>query len=265
MRALLVFCLFAGSLPAADLAPTGTLRAAFLSSNPVQGKADPKTGEITGPVADLVRELAGRLKVPYKLLPLADAREVMDRVKDRSADIGFLAWDAPRAKEVDYTVPYLLMLNAYVVRPDSPIQKSADVDRPGVRIGAVTAQTQEIYLTDTLKNAKVVQFKTQPPQAELEQLLVSGQIDAFAMNRQRAGDFARQSSKIRALPDDFLKAEQSIVVAKGESARVAEINLFLRDVLASGFMRASLGRAKIAGVEAAPVPALSAGGQAKGK
>ena len=32
--------------PASVLAPTGTLRAVFLGSNPVHGRVDPKTGEI---------------------------------------------------------------------------------------------------------------------------------------------------------------------------------------------------------------------------
>ena len=41
--------------PAATLAPTGTLRAVFLGGNPVQGRVDPKTGEATGTVADLVK------------------------------------------------------------------------------------------------------------------------------------------------------------------------------------------------------------------
>ena len=44
--------------PAATLAPTGTLRAVFLGGNPVQGRVDPKTGEATGTVPDLVKELA---------------------------------------------------------------------------------------------------------------------------------------------------------------------------------------------------------------
>ena len=42
---------------ASRLAPTGTLRAAFLGTNPVQGRVNPSTGAVTGPVADLVREL----------------------------------------------------------------------------------------------------------------------------------------------------------------------------------------------------------------
>jgi len=42
----------------AALAPSGTLRAAFLDGNPVLGRVDAKTGAVTGPVADLVKEFA---------------------------------------------------------------------------------------------------------------------------------------------------------------------------------------------------------------
>ncbi|HUI79826.1 MAG TPA: hypothetical protein VLY24_17995, partial [Bryobacteraceae bacterium] len=86
-----LFLSLAVALPvmAADLAPTGTLRATFLQDNPVQGKVDPSTGAITGPVADLVKELAQRLNVPYTILPVPNARAVMDNLKSHKADIGF--------------------------------------------------------------------------------------------------------------------------------------------------------------------------------
>ena len=258
---ILLFSLLTTALAGADLAPTGTLRAAFLGDNPVQGHVDEKTGASTGPVADLVRELAARLKIPYKLLPEPDARHVMDRVKEHGADIGFLAWDAPRAVEVDYTGPYLLMLNSYVVRADSPIRKSADADREGVRIGGVKGQTQEIYLNETLKHARVQPFVKQPPTPDLERMLTAGELDAFALNRQRAEDLVRGSPKLRVLPDDFLKAEQSVVVSKGNAAAVVELNRFLEDVLKSGLVKKSIEQAKIAGVEAAPVPLKPAKGK----
>lgn len=53
--AVLALARVAGAVPA-DVAPTGTLRAAFLGSNPVQGHVDPATGEVTGVVADLVKD-----------------------------------------------------------------------------------------------------------------------------------------------------------------------------------------------------------------
>ncbi|HKF65430.1 MAG TPA: hypothetical protein VKB36_02850, partial [Vicinamibacterales bacterium] len=39
--------------PSSTLAPTGTLRGVFLGSNPVQGRVNQATGEVTGPVPDL--------------------------------------------------------------------------------------------------------------------------------------------------------------------------------------------------------------------
>jgi polar amino acid transport system substrate-binding protein len=63
------------SLAFADnIAPTGTLRAAYLSSNPAQAVRDPTTGEIRGTSADLARELARRRKVPVALIPLPNPR-----------------------------------------------------------------------------------------------------------------------------------------------------------------------------------------------
>src|SRR6516162_340292 len=48
----------ATSVTAGDIAPGGTLRAAYLGTNPAQAMRDPATGEIRGPAYDLARELA---------------------------------------------------------------------------------------------------------------------------------------------------------------------------------------------------------------
>src|ERR1700730_15468201 len=85
------------------LAPTGTLRATFLGSNPVQARVDPKNGEVSGPAADLVRELARRLNVPSSITPASGVKAVIDSVRNHTADIGFLAFDSTRAVEVDFS------------------------------------------------------------------------------------------------------------------------------------------------------------------
>jgi len=249
---LLLSLVAATPLLAADLAPTGTLRATFLQDNPVQGKVDPSTGAITGPVADLVKELARRLNLPYTILPAPNARAVMDNLKAHKADIGFLAYDAERAAEVDFSHSYALMHSSYLVRADSALKTSADADRAGVRVGAVKGQSQQIYLSGNLKNAKVMIFEATPPQEELEKLLMNGQLDAFGANRQRMVEAAAAAPKLRVLRDDFLVAGQAIVVEKGDPARIDQLNRFLDDVRASGLVKASLDRAKLSGVDAAP-------------
>ena len=244
----------------ADLAPTGTLRAAFLRTNPVQAKIDAKTGAITGLVADLVQEFARQLGVPYKIIPAADAREVIDQLNAHTADIGFLAYDAPRAAEVDFSRPYALMQNTYLVRADSPIRKAADADRAGLRIGAAQGQSQAVYLKENLKNAQVKILSAMPSQEDLQKMLVAGELDAFGANRQRLVEAAALFHDLRVLSDNFSAAEQSIVIAKADRTRITKgdlspmdaINRFIQDACASGFVKSSLDRAKLIGVDVAP-------------
>lgn len=238
---------------AADMTPTGTLRAVFLGTNPVQGRVDPKTGEVTGPVADLTKELARRLGVPHKMIPAADARAVIEHLKSGTADIGFLAYEEARAKEVDFAGGFALMFNSFVVRANSPLQKVADADRPGVSIGAVRGQSQEIYLSANLKQARVKVLETMPPQAELQRLLVGGELDVFGMNAQRADDAVTASrAELRALSGSFFEVEQSFVVKKGEKDKAEALNRFVNELRGSGFIKASLDRAKLSGVGVSP-------------
>jgi hypothetical protein len=55
------------------------------------------------------------------------------------------------------------------------------------------------------------------------------------------------------LPDNFTAFEQAIVIEKGNPARLAEINRFLNSELTSGVVKQSIERAKLAGVDVAPV------------
>ena len=248
MRAALLCFVCAIALPAADLAPTGTLRAAFLGANPVQARPGSKPGEYTGVVPDLVAELARKLGVPYKLIPAPNARGVMDAVKSHEADIGFLAFDESRAREVDFSKPYALMYNAYLVRADSPLMKSADVDRAGIKVGAVKGQSQEIYLSETIRNAKMIALPKEPSDPELEAMMLKGDFDAFGENRERAEGTASHTPKLRALGDNFSFVGQAFVVDKGGQAKIADLNAFVDETLASGLVKNSLDRAKLAGV-----------------
>jgi polar amino acid transport system substrate-binding protein len=233
----------------ATLAPTGTLRAVFLGTNPVHARVDAKTGAITGPVADLSVELAKRLGVPHRLIPAPDAKGVIAHLHEGTADIGFLAYEAARAQEVDFVGGFAVMFSTHLVRRDSALRTVADADRAGLVVGAVRGQSQEIFLSANLKQARVRMFDTQPPAPELQRLLESGELAAFGMNQQRAEDaVAATGSALRFLEGSFLNAEQSFVVRKGDTAKAAEIRPFLQDVRASGFIQAAIERAKLGGV-----------------
>jgi polar amino acid transport system substrate-binding protein len=241
--------LIAAQAPKTTLAPTGTLRAVFLGTNPVHGRVDSKTGQATGVVPDLVKELGNKLGVPYAVIAKPDAAAVIDALQNHTADIGFLAYDESRAREVDFGAPFVVMFNSYLVRANSPIQKSADVDRTGIKVAAVKGQTQELFVSSHLKNAQVRVFQTMPPQAELETLLTNGEVDVFAINRQRSLDAQNaSSSRLRALPDSFMEVLQSFVVEKGAKAKLDLIEKFVDEVRASGFIKQSIDSAKLEGV-----------------
>jgi hypothetical protein len=91
-----------------------------------------------------------------------------------------------------------------------------------------------------------------PPQAEVDTLLTTGAVDAFAINRQRSLEAeAASSGRLRALGDSFLDVEQCVVVAKGNAAVVETIARFVDEMRISGFITQAIERAKLSGVNVA--------------
>ena len=86
----------------------------------------------------------------------------------------------------------------------------------------------------------------------MRKMLTTGELTAFAANRARLMEAAAQYPGLRVAPDNFTVLEQNIVVEKGDTARLEIINRFLNEVRATNFVKDSLARAKLAGVEAAP-------------
>jgi polar amino acid transport system substrate-binding protein len=233
------------------MAPTGTLRAVFLASNPVQGRVDPRTGAVSGPAADVVREFAGKLQLPFSIRGLDGVQAVMNAVTQGAADIGFLAFDPTRAEQVGFSQPYSIGHNAYMVRQDSPIRTVEEADRTGVRIGVGAGDAVDLHLSRTLKQAQVVR----PTERTMEQavrMLAAGEIEAYAANRQRLAETLAAAPNMRLVPGSVLGVQQSIVVRKDNTAAVSALNRFIDELRDSGFLQRAISRANLAGVEVAP-------------
>ena len=241
-------------LAPSDLAPTGTLRVTFIGNNPVQGRVDARTGATTGPCPDLAREFGRRLAVPVVVTPLADANAVIDSVRAGTADVGCLAIEAARATQVDFSDAYLNMGSAYAVRADSPLKSSAEIDRPGITVGAVSTQSQGVWVRENLKAAQTRLLPAVPSNKELAALLTTGGVDAFAANRTRMEELAQEFPGVRVLLDNFMVVGQALAVPKDNRARLAEVNRLLSEARASGFIKASIDRSNISGAEVAPAP-----------
>jgi polar amino acid transport system substrate-binding protein len=236
---------------AAELIPGGTLRAAFIATNPVQAMTDPKTGEVRGPAADLARELGKRLGVPVTIKGAQGVNGVLMSVKNGEADIGFLAYDPVRAKEVDYSQTYALAQNTYLVLDGSSLRSISEIDRRGIRVGVTEGDTADLVLTRTLKNAELWRNKGGDMQAALR-ALQSREIAAYATNRQRLHALSQVNAGLRLLPENFYGVEQSIIVRKGNAQLLETVQNFLDDARSSGFVASAIARSGIVGLDVAP-------------
>jgi polar amino acid transport system substrate-binding protein len=196
IRMLVALLVAASSASASDLAPTlaptGTLRAAYIAANPVQASIDPTTKETRGPAAAIAGELARRAGVPLSIVGVRGVDGVINSVKNGEADIGFVAFDAVRAEQVDFSQNYALAQNTFLVTETSPIRSVADVDRPGVRIGVGARDAGDYFLTRTLKSATLVRNDGGVGDAPLKALL-AGELDAYAGNRMRLHEAAKKT------------------------------------------------------------------------
>jgi polar amino acid transport system substrate-binding protein len=256
IRTLALLALLAALPARADdlakvLAPTGTLRATYIATNPVQASVDPATKELRGPAADIARELAKRADVPVTVTGARGVDGVIESVKNGLADIGFVAFDPVRAAQVDFSQNYALAQNTYLVAENSPIKSVADADRAGVRIGVGSRDAGDYYLTRTLKTATLVRNEGGVGDAVVKALL-AGELDAYAGNRMRLHAAAQKTPGLRLVPDNFYGVEQAVIVPKGEAARLAIVGKFIDEARASGFIAGAIARAGLVGVDVAP-------------
>jgi polar amino acid transport system substrate-binding protein len=236
---------------AKDLAPTGTLRATYIATNPVQASVDPATKEVRGPAAEIARALGRRAGVPVTVTGVRGVDGVIESVKTGAADIGFVAFDPVRAEQVDFSQNYALAQNTYLVPENSRIKSVADADRAGVRIGVALRDAGDYYLTRTLKAATLVRNEGGVGDAAVKALL-AGELDAYAGNRMRLHAVAQKTPGLRLVPDNFYGVEQAVIVPKGETARLAIIDTFIDEARASGFIAGAIARAGLVGVDVAP-------------
>lgn len=233
------------------IAPGGTLRAVYLATNPAHAVKDAATGEARGVVVDVTRELARRLGAKMSLTGVPSPQAAMDAVRMGQADIGFVAYNPERAGAVEFSKPYMLVQQTFVVRSDSPIRSIKDTDQPTRRLGATKGDSIALYLARSLKQGQLVEVTESSP-GEALQMVLAGKLDAFGANRQRLTDSMRTVAGLRILPDDLYGVEQTIIVPNGRPDALKLVNEFIDDVRRSGFLRSAIERSGITGIAVAP-------------
>jgi polar amino acid transport system substrate-binding protein len=188
---------------------------------------------------DLARELGRRLGLPVDLVAYDAAGKVVEAVKTGAWDVAFLAVDPERAGEIAFTAPYVVIEGTYAVPADSPLRAIEDVDRDGVRIAVGARSAYDLYLTRTLKHARLVRAPTSPAAIELFQ---REGLEAVAGVKQPLVQLAKSNPGVRVIEGRFMAIEQAMGTPRDRDSAARYLRPFVEEMKASGFVAAALER-----------------------
>ena len=233
----------------AELAPTGSLRVAVFTGNPLIGSRNKKTGEVSGITVTLAKSLAERIGVAVLVIEYTAVSKVVEGASTGAWDIAVLGVDPARRNVIDYAPPHLTVDITYLVAPGSAIRSVADADRPGVRIAAARGGVPAIVLERMLGKATLVVAENEPAAFDM---LRAGKVQAIAQNRSLLLDLTESLPQARVLDDRLLAAELAIALPKARPAALAYVSQFVEQAKASGAILRAIESSGVRGVNVAP-------------
>ena len=235
-----------------DIAPTGSLRVAVAvgpAASTFWATRDPATGEARGVTVELAKAAAAKLHVPLRLVEYQNSGEIAAAAAKDAWDISFMPADAEREKFVDQGPAYVVYESTYLVRAGSDIKALADVDRRGIRVGAIEGTATSRTVAKSLQRASLATFPK--PEAAAE-LLGKGELDALAMGTEALIDLAKGLPGTRVLDEPVQSTGVVVTVPKNRPATRDWAARFVEDAKADGTVRRAFDSAGFAGVAVAP-------------
>jgi polar amino acid transport system substrate-binding protein len=234
-----------------QLAPTGKLRGGVVVSPAASAFFAIKdgNGEVRGVTVDLVRGFAETLKLPLALQVYDNSGQVTDAVAKGDCDVAFMPQDAERAKKVDFGPAYYFIASTYLVPAGSKIQSIDEVNRPGVRIVAISNTTTARSAKRTAPNAAVEEV---PSVEQMTEMARTGNGDAFALSHDSFAGLLPKLPGARVLLGNFQQTGIAVAVPKNRPAALKIASGLLDAAKKSGLVRRALDAAGFKDAEVAP-------------
>jgi polar amino acid transport system substrate-binding protein len=227
-----------------ELAPTGTLRAAINMGNFLLVTGKSPSGDPRGVAPDMAHEIAARLGVPVAYVPYARPGELADAAGTDVWDIGLIGAEPQRAEKIAFTPAYVEIEATYLVPAGSPLQRIADVDRPGVRIAVTARSAYDLWLERNVRGARLVRANS--GDAAFRQF-VDDKLDAYAGLRPGLLSLAEKLPGSRILDGKFTAVQQAIGTARRNEAGAAFLRDFVEEAKASGLVARLIERHGVTG------------------
>ena len=234
-----------------QLAPTGKLRGGVVVSPAASAffAIEDDKGEPRGVTIDLMHAFAEALKLPLALQVFSNSGEVTDAVASGACEVAFMPRDATREAKVDFGPAYYFISSTYLVPAGSKIQTIDEVNRPGVRIVAISNTTTARSARRTAPHASVEEV---PSVDQMTAMAAVGQGDAFALSHDSFAGLLPKLPGARVLPGHFQQTGIAVAVPKGRPAALKLASGLLEDAKKSGLVRRALDAAGFKDAEVAP-------------
>jgi polar amino acid transport system substrate-binding protein len=229
---------------AAELAPTGVLRAAINLGNFLLVTGRSAGGEPQGVAPDLAREIAERLGVGVDYVPFARPDALADAAEDGVWDIGLIGAEPARAEKIAFTAAYAEIEAAYLVLPGSTLARLDDVDQPGVRIAVLARSAYGLWLDRNIERATLLRS---PSADGATRLFADREADVLAALRPGLLTELDRFPGARILEGRFTAVQQAVGTPRRNTAGAAFLRAFVEDAKRSGLVERLIERHNMAG------------------
>jgi polar amino acid transport system substrate-binding protein len=229
---------------AGTLAPTGTLRAALIASNPVLVTRRPD-GNLGGVSVAVARALAAHLGIPIELKPYDNPALYNESLAADDWDIGLAARDPSRAEHLAFSATFMEVDNGYVARPGATPNSAEEVDRSGVKIAVAQGSAPHAVLRRLIKDAEIVPVPGGFEPAR--EALATGKADVYGENLHLAHRIADSLPGARVLPGRFNVVQMAIGVRKRGAAALPTVDEFVARIRSDGTVQRAMTEAGLRG------------------
>ena len=187
-------------------------------------------GEIVGIDADIARAIADELGMELEIEDIA-FDSIIPELTSGKADFAMagMTVDEKRKQSVDFSETYAKASQRIIVKEDSDITGSADLE--GKVVGVQLGTTGDILASEMVGDENVERYNKG---FEAVQALMQGKIDAVVIDSAPATVFVEQGEGLVLCDEKMSQEEYAIAVKKGNTELLEKINTALNELKEDG-------------------------------
>ena len=240
---------FAQAAIDADIIPTGKLRYGLNAANAALSERRPD-GSFAGVSIGLGNFIAGRLSTVFEPVVYPTTGDFTRSFDKGEWDITVVGTSPGAMKIFSFTPDILLVDYVFLARPGHTFAAVADVDRPGIRVGASENGSGSQFLKRTLKSAELV-LGPGSVTSEVE-LLRTGKVDVYGSNTNNLVLVAQRLPGATFVPGAFFTVHFAVAMPNRMPAAAQErLAAIVREAAASGVLQTAIENAGLKGVRVA--------------